>query len=72
LDIGENNMNNKKKIRVFSINLKDMYLETKNPKKHQQRFKSWLIKKEDNTNKLIKENKILKSKVKCYEEDLNK
>jgi|8_EtaG_2_1085327.scaffolds.fasta_scaffold155402_2 hypothetical protein len=30
-------------MKTFKIYLKDMYKETKQPKKHQQKFKRWLL-----------------------------
>ena len=30
-------------MRTFKIYLSDMYKETKQPKKHQQKFKRWLL-----------------------------
>jgi len=30
-------------MRTFKISLNDMYKETKQPKKHQQKFKRWLL-----------------------------
>jgi len=34
-------------VKTFKINLDDMYLDTKQPKKHQQKFKRFLLTKED-------------------------
>jgi len=34
-------------VKTFKINLGDMYLDTKQPKKHQQKFKRFLLTKED-------------------------
>jgi len=34
-------------MQTFKINLKDMYLNTKRPLKHQQKFKTFLLSKED-------------------------
>lgn len=34
-------------VKTFKINLEDMYLDTKQPKKHQQKFKRFLLTKED-------------------------
>ena len=36
----------KKTIPTFSINLDQMYLDTKQPKKHQQKFKKYLLDKQ--------------------------
>tara|TARA_B100000965_G_scaffold268518_1_gene227023 strand:- start:400 stop:549 length:150 start_codon:yes stop_codon:yes gene_type:complete len=36
----------KKTIPTFSISLNQMYLDTKQPKKHQQRFKKYLLDKQ--------------------------
>ncbi len=36
----------KKTIPTFSISLDQMYLDTKQPKKHQQRFKKYLLDKQ--------------------------
>lgn len=34
-------------VKTFKINLGDMYLDTKQPKKHQQKFKRFLLTKAD-------------------------
>ena len=34
-------------IKTFKINLNQMYLDTKQPKKHQQKFKRFLLTKDD-------------------------
>ena len=34
-------------MQTFKINLRDMYLNTKRPLKHQQKFKTFLLSKED-------------------------
>jgi len=34
-------------MKTFKINLDQMYLDTKNPKKHQQKFKRWLLDKKE-------------------------
>jgi hypothetical protein len=34
-------------MKTFKIYLSDMYKETKQPKKHQQKFKRWLLDKKE-------------------------
>ena len=34
-------------MKTFKISLNDMYKETKQPKKHQQKFKRWLLDKKE-------------------------
>ena len=34
-------------MNTFKISLNDMYKETKQPKKHQQKFKRWLLDKKE-------------------------
>jgi len=41
----------KKTIPTFSINLDQMYLDTKQPKKHQQKFKKYLLDKQQTKGK---------------------
>jgi hypothetical protein len=48
-------------MKTYKISLNDMYKETKQPKKHQQKFKRWLLdQKETDTERREQLNKRLR------------
>ena len=45
----------KKEIPTFNIQLTDMFNDRKNPKKHQEKFKRWLLDKTEREERIAEE-----------------